>query len=239
MATPRKIRCRVSRIQPHGDHVYSLELTPERPLPAFAAGQFLHLTVDPYDPSDFWPESRAFSIASHPRQRDRIEIVYSTIGRYTHRMEAELREGAEVWVKLPYGEFVVAADHDLVLIAGGTGISAFTSFLRDIDPQIAEGPLVHLAYGARTADLLLYADEFRNKARLCPRFSVDLFAEQPTADASIEAGRISLDAVWRRLPDAADRAFYLSGPPAMIAAISHGLRQRGIQEDRIRIDAWE
>lgn len=239
MATPRKIRCVVSRIHPHGDHVYSLELKPDKPLPAFEAGQFLHLTIDPYDPADFWPESRAFSIASHPNQRDRIEIIYSTIGFYTHRMENELREGSEVWVKVPYGDFVVQADRDLVLFAGGTGISAFTSFLRDLDPTDSAAPRVHLAYGARTAALLLYADEFREKAGAGERFTVDLFAEQPSDDASIAVGRLSVEAVWQRVANAADRAFYLSGPPPMIAAIAQDLRHRDVREDRIRIDAWE
>lgn len=239
MATPRKIRCTVSRIQSHGDHVYTLELIPDKQLPVFEAGQFLHLTIDPYDPSDFWPESRAFSIASHPRQRDRIEIVYSTIGSYTHRMEAELGEGSEVWIKLPYGEFVVAADRDLVLIAGGTGISAFTSFLRDIDPARNDAPRVHLVYGARSSELLLYAEEFRVKARSCERFTISLVSEQAAADPSIATGRISVDAIWDSVPEVPDRAFYLSGPPPMISAISEALRRRGVTPDRIRIDAWE
>ena len=66
MATPQKIRCQVQQITAHGDHVYTVDLTPERPVPRFRPGQFLHLTLDDYDPSGFWPESRVFSIASSP-----------------------------------------------------------------------------------------------------------------------------------------------------------------------------
>jgi len=80
MSTPRKLRCTVSEILDHGDRVYTLQLKPERPAPLFLAGQFLHLAIDPYEPSGFWPDSRAFSIASPPDQKDALEILYSVVG---------------------------------------------------------------------------------------------------------------------------------------------------------------
>lgn len=72
MPTPQKIRCRVDRLTDYGDHVYTVDLVPERRVPVFKAGQFLHLTLDEYDPAGFWPESRVFSIASPPADRERI-----------------------------------------------------------------------------------------------------------------------------------------------------------------------
>ena len=64
----------------HGERVYTLALRPERPVPRFRAGQFLHLALDPYDPTGFWPESRVFSIASPPAQRDSVRITYAVHG---------------------------------------------------------------------------------------------------------------------------------------------------------------
>jgi hypothetical protein len=95
MSMARKIRCAVERITDHGDRVYTVELTPETPVPAFRPGQFLHLALDAYDPSGFWPESRVFSIASAPSQRRALRIAYSVKGAYTIRMEQELRAGGE------------------------------------------------------------------------------------------------------------------------------------------------
>jgi len=77
MATPQKLRCRIQKITDHGDHVYTADLSPERPLPRFKPGQFLHLTLDDYDPSGFWPESRVFSIAS-----SLLYLVYSLLTNY-------------------------------------------------------------------------------------------------------------------------------------------------------------
>ena len=63
----QKLNCVVEQVIDHGERVYTLALRPERPVPRFRPGQFLHLALDPYDPSGFWPESRVFSIASPPR----------------------------------------------------------------------------------------------------------------------------------------------------------------------------
>src|SRR3954451_21559102 len=106
MAVAQKLGCVIEGIVDHGAHVYTLALRPERPAPRFRPGQFLHLALDPYDPTGFWPESRVFSIASAPHERDRLRITYAVHGRFTGRMESEAIEGRRVWVKLPYGDFV-------------------------------------------------------------------------------------------------------------------------------------
>lgn len=139
MGNIQKLPCRVQKIIDHGDRVYTVELLPERPLPRFKAGQFLHLALDDYNPSCFWPESRVFSIASSPTQRYYLRISYSVKGSFTTRMENDLHEGMLVWVKLPYGDFVIRDNGDVVLLAGGTGITAFISLaLRDSEWVISE-----------------------------------------------------------------------------------------------------
>ncbi|MDD5627451.1 MAG: FAD-dependent oxidoreductase [Elusimicrobia bacterium] len=243
MATPRKLRCTVSEIVDHGDRVYTLRLKPEGRPPRFRAGQFLHLAIDPYDPSAFWPDSRAFSVASPPAEADGLEILYSVVGRFTTRMEAELRVGGEVWVKLPYGEFVVSAlpGSEVALLAGGTGVSAFTAFLRDYAARgDDDGSRVHLFYGARHPGLLLFRDLLGRLERARPALRAVFFAESGAAPGQgVEPGRLSLAAVWKALgrPDAA--TYYLSGPPAMIRALGGELAARGLPPERIRVDAWD
>ena len=92
MAVVQKLICTVEKILNHGEQIYTLDLEPERALPRFQPGQFLHLALDDYDPSGFWPESRVISIASSPSQRRNLRISYSVRGRFTARMEKELRE---------------------------------------------------------------------------------------------------------------------------------------------------
>jgi predicted ferric reductase len=50
-------------------------------------------------------------------------------GQFTGRIEAELRPGREVRVKLPYREFIINIENDGCLLADGIGVTAFTDFL--------------------------------------------------------------------------------------------------------------
>ncbi len=244
---PRKIRCQVESVIDHGARVYTVDLVPGAPVPAFQPGQFLHLTVEPTTPSSFWPESRVFSIASSPRNRRRLRICYSVKGRYTTRMEQALEPGAEVWVKLPFGEFVIDDATPAVLIAGGTGISAFTAFLEALAPEIPRD--VTLVYGARAPDLLLFKEDILGHLARVPRFRTLWFTESG-GDGQVRPavarpngpqwfdGRITLDSVWPLLKAPASSVFYLSGPPSMLATLRPALVRRGVPPERIRIDAW-
>jgi ferredoxin-NADP reductase len=235
----QKLHCTVERVVDHGERVYTLALRPERPAPRFRAGQFLHLALDPYDPTGFWPDSRAFSIASPPAERDLVRITYAVHGPFTTRMESDLTEGRGVWIKMAYGDFVVDTRADVVLFAGGTGVTAFTAFLEDLKPMAEQS--VMLAYGARTEPLLIYRDVVERCAQRLPSLDVLYFAEQdgPGDRRAVQSGRVSVDAVWPRVRRPFDTKYYISGPPPMLRGIAEDLRTRNISSEAIHIDAWE
>lgn len=230
MAVVRKIPCEVAAVRDHGARVYSVDLSPKTPVPQFRPGQFLHLALDPYEPGGFWPESRVFSIASSPIDRARLTITYAVKGAFTGRMERELTEGALVWAKLPYGEFVIDPGTDAVLFAGGTGITAYTAFLHSLQPD--RGARALLCYGARTQDLLVYAGLAEECAQRAPGLDIRLFAED-------RDGKLSVDAVWDAAARLNEPDFYLSGPAQMIGALSAQLVARGVPSGAIKTDAWE
>jgi ferredoxin-NADP reductase len=239
MATPQKLRCRVNNIVSHGERVYTLDLIPHSPpIPRFKPGQFFHLALDPYDPAGFWPESRVFSIASSPRDRNRIQFTYSIRGRYTARMEEELATGREVWTKMPYGLFFVDPNRPAVLLAGGTGITAFTSFLHDLtgSPHCP----VTVVYGARDHRLLVYRSLVDRCTQDLTGFQSLYFLEslEQTLPNAV-AGRISIAPVWQRVPDPLNSNFYLSGPPEMLNTLSTQLQDSGVKSHCIHMDAWE
>ena len=239
MPVTQKLSCVVERVVAHGERVYTLALRPERPAPRFRAGQFLHLALDAYDPTGFWPESRVFSIASPPAERECLRITYAVHGRFTTRMEHDLVEGREVWIKMPYGDFVVDGRADVALFAGGTGITAFTAFLEGLIPA-GEQP-VTLAYGARAGSLLIYRDIVERCAERLPLLEVLYFVEHGGEDDPPAAcsGRVTVDAVWARLRRPLETTYYIAGPPAMLNGIGRDLRSRNISPEAIHIDAWE
>ncbi len=230
MPVVRRLAAEVERVVDHGDHVYTVTLAPGSPAPAFRPGQFLHLALDPFEPGGFWPESRVFSIASSPTARDRLAITYAVKGAFTTRMERELAPGRAVWVKLPYGEFTVDPSRDAVLFAGGTGVTAFTAFLGSLPADCARR--VALFYGARTPDLFVYGPFVSGRAAEVIGLDVRLVCEATD-------GRLSASAAWPKIEVLDHPVFYLSGPPAMLTALTAQLRERGAHEADIRTDAWE
>jgi ferredoxin-NADP reductase len=233
---PQKLRCRVNEIQEHSEQVYSLFLKPESPAPRFLPGQFLHLALDAYSPGDFWPDSRSFSIASAPAERQLLRITYSVKGQFTSRMEAELHEGSQVWIKMPYGDFLINAEKDVCLLAGGTGVTAFTAFLAGLPAEHTHH--ITLFYGARHPDLLIYRPLVESAAANCPNLHPYFLSEEGEAPGCI-SGRINLDQIWQALPDPQAVVYYLSGPPLMLKVVSSNLNERGVLANAIRIDAWE
>jgi ferredoxin-NADP reductase len=163
-------------------------------------------------------------------------------------MEQALRIGSEVWVKLPYGNFVIDGSADAVLVAGGTGISAFTAFLEALQPQNARR--VKLVYGARASTLFLFKDMILSQLARVPNLDVVFFTE--TADAAFAKdmaalprpaacfnGRIAVETLWPHLAEPLRQTYYLSGPPVMLKTLGADLKSRGVEPDRIRTDAWE
>lgn len=234
---PQKLRCEVVEILDHGEGVYSVFLKPKSPVPHFLPGQFLHLALDEYRPGDFWPDSRTFSIASPPADRQLLRITYAVKGQFTTRMEKELLPGRLVWVKMPYGEFIVRTDREVCLLAGGTGVTAFTAFLGGLTKESLHK--VHFFYGARHPSLLIYRSAVEEASQRCPGLNVHFLAEEHAEKAGCLPGLITSGTVFRFITDPVAVTYYLSGPPGMVKALTAGLQQAGVAADQIINDAWE
>jgi ferredoxin-NADP reductase len=230
VAVVRKIPCLIRTVTDHGEHVYTVDLEPFVAVPRFKPGQFLHLALDAYEPGGFWPESRVFSIASSPSERDRLAITYAVKGAFTGRMERELASGGKVWVKLPFGEFVVDSTRDAVLFAGGTGITAFTAFLQSLAPE--QTSRVLLFYGARKPHLFVHRSLVETCARDVPTLTSHLVCDQTH-------GHLDVDTAWPAIATLHDPRFYLSGPPAMLDALTAQLQVRGVTIQDVLTDGWE
>ena len=240
MAQPIRIRAKVTHVDVHAPSVRSFVLALERPAPRFRPGQFLHLALDPYDPAQHWPESRVFSIASPPEDRERLRITVSAVGDFTRRM-MRLAQGDEVWVKLPYGGFIIESQGTgpLILVAGGTGITPFVSFLASAGAS-ASAP-VRVLYGVRRSDLLIYRAVLDQAARRFCDLRWQAFVEE-NAGVGERAGRLSVEAALLAARDGSapgPATFHLSGPPQMLRLFQSGLAAAGVPPAQVRADAWD
>ena len=244
MSNPQKLSATITEITAHGDGVYSLRFESERRLPRFKPGQFLHLAIDEFDPSTgFWPESRVFSIATSPSPNE-VTIAYSVKGLYTDRMAKELRIGNNVWLKFPYGAFIideiVGIDGSAILVAGGTGFTPFVSFL-DREAENESKRDIALFYGVKKHTQLLFTSVIKKAMHSCKNFSLHLSLEElaDTMPLPSEKGRLNAEPIIVAHENFQNAPIFLAGPPQMMESFKKSFLAAGMASDKIIIDEWE
>lgn len=225
----RKYPSEVISIERFNEKIFTVKMRSKGRKFNFYPGQFLHLALDEYDPSEGWPESRCFSMQNQPGG-EFIIITFSVKGEYTRRMSYELVAGSEITLKLPYGDLFIE-DHNkknTVFIAGGTGITPFLSLFNDESFAEYIDPVLHC--GFRTSSMNLYSREIEKAFEINPTFTVHYYYED-------ENGLIDLKDVLSESDD--DNTFFISGPLEMITFFKNNLQAEGVNACRIRTDDWE
>ena len=161
--------------------VRSVTLTPEtrhlefavegNPHFDFAAGQFVSM-VAPHDGNEI---TRAYSIASSPRNGSFDVCLNRVDGGFFSNYLCDLQEGAAVQFHGPHGYFVLRHPvTDSLFIGTGTGIAPLRGMIHWLfDPQHPERNRDHqfwLVFGCRYRQDLYYNDEFEQLHREYPNF---------------------------------------------------------------------
>ena len=136
---------------------------PETESFVFEPGQFVTLDLPISEQRN--KRWRSYSIASAPDGSNTIElvIVHLDSGVGSKYIYNEVHTGYELTLRGPQGVFVLpeASEKDLFLICTGTGIAPFRSMLKYIQLHKVPHRNIHLIFGTRTEQDLLYADEMR------------------------------------------------------------------------------
>lgn len=244
MPAPRKIKAQIVEIIKHDINVRTYRLKPEISLKnKFEPGQFLHLAIDEYDPSFNWPESRVFSIATSPTRAEEIDLIISQKGNYTKRIFSEIKTRDTVWIKLPYGSFNFrdSFKRKSFLIAGGTGITPFISYLQ----FLLDNPYptnISLHYGVRSSGLIIIDDLLTDCVKKLNNFNLSIYLENDSVLQSshmLIKGMISIDRIIKEAKEFENSLFYLAGPPIMIQVFKNELMRNGVKEKSILYDKWE
>ena len=225
MAMVKKYLSKVIAIHNYSDGVYTLELESLDKPYKYQPGQFLHLAMDEYDPSGQWPESRCFSMQSSPDEK-LIKITYAVKGKYTCRMQQELKPGKRVTLKLPYGDLFTQAHNktNTVFIAGGTGITPYLSLFTHESFNEYINPRIYL--GFRSKEYNIYEKEL---SRVRP-FDLKIFYED--VDGIIDIDKIFIE-------NGISSDYFISGPPLMIKAFKQALVEKGVPLKQLLTDEWE
>ncbi|MBK7409604.1 MAG: FAD-dependent oxidoreductase [Saprospirales bacterium] len=142
----------------------------------FQAGQFVTMDLPVHEKRlHRW---RSYSIASAPDGGNVLEfcIVYLDGGLATRYFFEEVKVGTALRFKGPDGTFTLPQDLDskLVLVCTGTGVAPFRSMLWDIHNRKLPFKSIHLIFGTRHQDGILYRDEFEAFQKEWPNFKYDI-----------------------------------------------------------------
>ncbi len=164
----------VTYVQLLKEDLVIIRLVPkEGGVPEYKAGQFITLGLpNPNEGGKI--VRRAYSIASHPENKDYIELVIRWVrkplpGRLTTQL-FNTKEGDEIlWLK-PAGRALLINDElpngkkdnrRIVCIGGGTGLAPFVSFAQHLH-DIGDKREIIVLHGASYVDELSYKDLLTN-----------------------------------------------------------------------------
>jgi predicted ferric reductase len=216
---------RVAKVVPESDDAVSVYVTGrhlER-LPAHA-GQFFIWRFPGSRP--LW-HSNPFSLSAAP-DGHMLRLTVKAVGEDSKALR-DLQVGARVFAEGPYGAFTTMnrTKPDLLLIAGGIGVTPIRSLLEEVDGHVT------VLYRARTEADAVLLPEIRELAA-ARGGQVHLLSGR-TAGGPPPFGPDNLVAL---VPDIVERDVYVCGPPAMTTAVLRSLRQVGVPSRQVHAERF-
>lgn len=196
---------------------------------AYRAGQFLTFKV-PYDGAML---QRSYSLSSSPACDDKPKVTVKRVedGRISNWFNDEISPGDLVEVTPPSGRFVLReADCDLVLFAGGSGITPIISIIKSA--MATTSRRAHLVYANRDDGSIIFADEL---AELATRHADRLTVTHNLDDTS---GFLTVDRVTDMLSFVIEADYYICGPTPFMDVVEAALARRDAPRSHIYLERF-
>ena len=184
----------------------------------------------------------AFSIASSPTNADKIDLGIKVLGNFTQGLLG-LKPGDDIFVSGPYGRFVFdeKKHQDLVMIAGGIGITPFISALeyatdRDLPNKIS------LLYSVKTKGDLAYFDTIRQLAAANRNLRALCAVTKETSGklpAGIVNSRLDKRLIGEFLGSVRGKTFFICGPKSFMDAMKANILALGAEAGQIEMEEFE
>ena len=207
----------------------------------FKPGQSADLTLLNPPETDSEANVRTFSIASAPFED---QLMFATRMRDTafKRSLKKMPLGTAVKMDAAMGSFTLHKNSTkpAVFLAGGIGITPFSSIVRQADHDHAPHKL-YLFYSNRRPEDAPFLEVLQNLEKTNPKFSfVPTMTDMPRSKKTWngETARINREMLSKYLNDLQGPIYYIAGPPAMVGGMRKMLVASGVDEDDIRTDEF-
>lgn len=182
--------------------------------------------------------NRPFTFSNSPTITSVLDLTIKQMGEFTNEL-FDLKPGDKLEIKGPRGEALNFTDNitqDIVLLAGGSGITPFMSIIRYcLIKKLA--PRLTLLFGNRTTEDIIFEEELKHLAG--HQLRVVHVLEQPKTGWNGEHGRISRQLIEKYVTQPVSKLWYLCGPPGMMTAMKNILIAMHIPETQWRWEPWE
>ncbi len=206
-------------------------------LPQFRAGQYVNLFCQ----VDGTLTSRPYSISSPPgKEYWDLTVRRVENGFVSHFLTDRLKIGDELHSTSPAGSFYqepLTDTNELVFLAGGSGITPFASIIR-ANAQSHTGYRIHLIYGSRHPDDVIFHDELRGIEKTNQWFKMDLVVSEPPEGYDGLTGFLDLEILQNLVGSFDGKTFYICGPKEMHHLCMEALLSHGVSRKRIKREAY-
>ena len=216
---------------------FLIDLEPKRPRDRlrFYSGQYAALGFKRFGrPSPM----RCFSIVSSPTDPDTLQFAIKRYGTFTKALSL-LQPGDTVFVRGPFGKFVIDEDYDknILLLAAGIGITPFMSMIRYATDAKLPMPIT-LLYSTPRREDIPFLDELRQHEQHNPRFKAHFFLTQEPVPADFAghatAGRLNEARLKQVTGGQYSRfTYFMCGPKGFVQAIRHSLESHHVDPHRM------
>jgi ferredoxin-NADP reductase len=150
-------------------------------------------------------------------------------------LNRDARVGLTVEAHGPFGQFYFDEQlhRNIVLFAGGSGITPVVSMLRYIEAAAAETEVL-LFYAVRGEDDIIFRKELERLRLRLPRFRCVIVASRPGADWRGLRGHVDRERIAQEVGETGDRTFFLCGPAAFMETVKEILASLGAHAGQIR-----
>ncbi|MFH1135017.1 MAG: 2Fe-2S iron-sulfur cluster-binding protein [Pseudomonadota bacterium] len=236
---PPRLNLRLSEIRDETVSTKTLRFTSaEGFLPPFQAGQYINLFVE----TGGVRTSRPYSISSPPNQVAYYDLTVRRTpdGFVSNYLLDEARVGEVFVATSPAGNFYfnpLFMDRELMLLAGGSGITPLMSMIREATDRGLDRKL-HLIYGCRLEGDVIFEAELRDRAARHPNFKFDPVVSEPSSGYAGLTGFLAGELIKKIVPNPAKKTFFLCGPEAMYDFCLPELEKLGAPRRKIRTEVF-
>lgn len=205
-------------------------IRPAQPI-AFAAGQFVELSVPGLGEAPFTP-------SSSPAVSDRMAITIMRVGQLTEHLH-RLGPGAEVGVRGPLGVGYPLDElrgHEVVVVGGGCGVGPLRALLFAMFEELESFERILVRYGAHSPGDIVFRDQASERWKQGDTVDVMVTVDHADRDWHGPVGVVTniLDEAHLRCDLRHARAV-MCGPPVMMKYACELLVRRGMSPANIYV----